>query len=263
MAPATVHRDVVVVGAGWSGILACKSMLEHGLSVVVLEKRDTIGGVWCYSDDPDILTVMKTSQCTSSSCLTEMSDFPMPDEMGEFPNQDQIFTYLNDYCDHFSLRAHIRLNSGVEKAEKVANKWEVAAEDGTRYISTYLVLCTGVHHKANRELEETLFKEFTGELLHSQVLKSFVPSHKGKKVLVVGGGETAADIVEEWHEGGANQIIWSIPRGQHFFRKYSKILPYRPAQALDKASSRALKTIAPYTKGKPGMLVNIGQIFVC
>ena len=54
-----VRRDVIVIGGGWSGLMTCKYMLEEGFSVVVLEKRNEIGGVWCYSDDPDILTVMK------------------------------------------------------------------------------------------------------------------------------------------------------------------------------------------------------------
>jgi len=39
----------------------------------------------------------------------------------------------------------------------------------------------------------------------------------------------------------------------HFFRKFAKILPNRKPQALDKASSRVMKFIAPYTKGKPGI----------
>ena len=247
-----VRRDVIVIGGGWSGLMTCKYMLEEGFSVVVLEKRNEIGGVWCYSDDPDILTVMKSTRTTSSSSVTEASDFPMPDEMGEFPNHEQIFQYLNDYCDHFNLRSHIRLGCGVEKADKVGDNWEVTAEDRTKYAAKKLVMCTGVHQRANREAEHTLFAEFSGEIIHSQTLKSFIPEHKGKRILIFGGGETAADLVEDWHEGGAEQIVWCIPRGQHFFRKYAKFLPSRPPQALDKASSRVMNTIAPFTKGKPG-----------
>ena len=66
------------------------------------------------------------------------------------------------------------------------------------------------------------------------------------------GGETASDVLDEWYPN-VKQIIWCIPRGQHFFRKRAKILPHRKPQALDKASSRAIKFIAPFVKSKPGM----------
>ena len=69
--------------------------------------------------------------------------------------------------------------------------------------------------------------------------------------MLIGGGETASDIVEEYYDH-VTRIVWCIPRGMHFFRKYAKILPNRRPQALDKASSRVMKSIAPFTKGKPG-----------
>ena len=52
---------------GWSGLVACKYMSEEGLSVVAIEKREDIGGVWRYSDDPSIPIIMKSTCCTSSS----------------------------------------------------------------------------------------------------------------------------------------------------------------------------------------------------
>jgi len=70
--------------------------------------------------------------------------------------------------------------------------------------------------------------------------------------MLIGGGETASDVVEEWCDH-VDRLIWSIPRGMHFFRKFAKILPNRKPQALDKASSRAMIFIAPYTKSKPGL----------
>ena len=75
---------------------------------------------------------------------------------------------------------------------------------------------------------------------------------KNIKILIVGGGETASDIVSEWYNL-TDCIYWSISRGQHFFRKYAKILPWGEPQPLDKSSSRALITIAPYHKSKPGL----------
>ena len=73
--------------------------------------------------------------------------------------------------------------------------------------------------------------------------------------MLIGGGDTASDVVEEWCDN-VYRLVWSIPRGMHFFRKFAKILPNRQPQVLDKASSRTMKFVAPFTKGKPGNLSN-------
>ena len=244
-------RDVIVIGAGWSGLMACKCMLEEGLTAVALEKRSDVGGLWCFSEDPSIVTVMKSTKTTSSSSTTEMSDFPMPEEIGEFPKHDDVLRYLKAYCDTFNLWPHICLDHAVKQAAKKDNLWRVECDNGRVFESKFLVICTGCVQIPNRFLEDTMLKDFEGEIHHSSEFKSFIPEHKGKRVLLIGGGETASDVVEEWCDH-VDRLIWSIPRGMHFFRKFAKILPNRQPQALDKASSRAMKFIAPYTKSKPG-----------
>lgn len=243
--------DVIVIGAGWSGLMACKYMLEEGLTVAALEKRADVGGLWCFSEDPSIVTVMRNTKTTSSSSVTEMSDFPMPKEIGAFPKHENVLSYLKAYCDAFKLWPHIRLDHAVKNAVKKDGLWQVECENGRVFKSTFLVVCSGNGQLPNRALEDTLLKDFEGEIHHSYTLKSFVPEHKGKRVMLIGGGETASDVVEEWCDH-VERLIWSIPRGMHFFRKFAKILPNRQPQVLDKASSRVLTFIAPYTKSKPG-----------
>lgn len=246
-----MFREVVIIGAGWSGLLACKSMLEEGLTAVTLEKRPDVGGLWNYTDDPSIITVMKNTKTTSSSTVTEMSDFPMPEEIGQFPKQEDVLSYLKSYCDAFDLWPHIRLGHCVIEITKADKCWRVRCENEQLFESKFLIICTGSVQKPNRELEHTIFRDFVGEVRHSSELKSFVPEHENKRVMLIGGGETASDIVEEYYDH-VTRIVWCIPRGMHFFRKYAKILPNRRPQALDKASSRVMKSIAPFTKGKPG-----------
>ena len=247
----TVFKEVVIIGAGWSGLLACKSMFEEGLTAVTLEKRPDVGGLWNYTDDPSIITVMKNTKTTSSSTVTEMSDFPMPEKIGQFPKQEDVLSYLKSYCDAFDLWPHIHLGHCVIEITKADKFWHVRCENEQLFESKFLIICTGSVQKPNRELEHTIFRDFVGEVRHSSELKSFVPEHENKRVMLIGGGETASDIVEEYYDH-VTRIVWCIPRGMHFFRKYAKILPNRRPQALDKASSRVMKSIAPFTKGKPG-----------
>ena len=246
------HHDVTVIGAGWSGLVACKYMKEEGLSVISLEKRGGIGGVWLYSDDPNTTTVMKTTRCTSSSTVTEMSDFPMPEKIGMFPHHTDVLNYLHAYASHFNLMPHILLNTGVKKTEKRGEIWWVQCENGDEYTSTNLVVTTGPQHLQNRELEDTVLKGFTGEIYHAGEIKGVREEDRGKRLLIVGGGETGSDLCIEFYEH-SKFIYWSIPRGQHFFRKVAKVVPWGKPHAIDKASSRMLTTIAPYPRSKPGL----------
>ena len=245
-------HDVTVIGAGWSGLVSCKSMLEEGLSVVAIEKREGIGGVWRYSDDPSIPTVMKTTCCTSSTTVTEMSDFPMPEEIGMFPHNIDIKEYLESYTEEFNLMPHIRLNTSVSEVKKVGETWHVTCSNGDMYTSTYLIVATGAHQTPNRELEETTLQGYTGRVYHASEIKTTMEEHENKRLLLLGGGETASDICMEWLDH-VKFTYWSIPRGQHFFRKYAKVVPWGKANALDKASSRMMKMIAPYVSSKPGL----------
>ena len=115
--------DVIVIGAGWSGLMACKYCLAEGLSPVVLEARDRVGGVWAYTDDRRYGGVMKTTHTTSSRCVTEISDFPMPADYPSFPSHEQIRAYLEAYCARFSLTEHIRFNRRVTRASKRGDLW--------------------------------------------------------------------------------------------------------------------------------------------
>lgn len=250
-----VFRDVLIIGAGWSGLVACKCILEEGLTVVALEKRNDVGGLWNYSDDPHIITVMKNTKATSSSSVTEMSDFPMPEEIGQFPKHKDLLKYLKSYCDAFNLWSHIRLEHGVKEVTKENELWRVRCEKGQEFEGKFLIVCTGSVQKPNRDLEHSVLRDFVGEVRHSSELKSFVSEHVNKRVMLIGGGETASDVVEEYYDQ-VSRLVWCIPRGMHFFRKFAKILPNRRPQALDKASSRVMKFIAPYTKSKPGTKIN-------
>ena len=85
---------MIVIGVGWSGLMSCKHMLEEGLTVVALEKRADVVGLWCFSENPSIVTVMRNTITTSSSSVTEMSDFPMNEEIGTFPKHEDVLSYF-------------------------------------------------------------------------------------------------------------------------------------------------------------------------
>lgn len=256
--------DVVIIGAGWSGLLACKYALQNKFSIAVLERRGELGGVWNFSNDPNITTVMDSTITSSSATVTEASDFPMTSDYGNFVHRKDIQTYLNNYTAHFDLNRHIYFNQQVKQIDKKEN-WVIRCQDET-YGCKFLVVCSGLHQQKQDDIKELY--GYTGQVTHIGDIKSIAPGRYCNKdhVLVYGGGESASDVVDLLVKTSA-KITWSIPAGQHFFRKAA--ITKRPAPGqyrqtdapLDEASSKCIQMIAPFEKSKPGMrwLCNIGS----
>lgn len=215
--------DVIIIGAGWSGLLACKYMKQNNLNVLVLEGRDDIGGIWKYSDDPNIVTVSKNTHTTSSKCLTEMSDFPMPKDYSSFPHHSNIFKYLQNYCKKFNLNKHILFNKWVSGIKKNDNIWIVKDQNKQVYRSHKIIITSGVHSKKSIPKDLHL-NNYKGKIIHSQDYKKLTNIFDNKKVLVIGGGETASDIANEVTLL-CKKLYWSIPNGQWFLPKINTISP--------------------------------------
>src|SRR6185369_9006588 len=136
----------------------------------------------------------------------------------------------------------------VEKCEKVEGDtlWEVTTPRGV-FRGARLAVCSGVHQKRNNTLHDELFGDGEGgpKIRHIGELKRIPRDFDGARVLVLGGGESAGDIVEDMMRLGTTaKVIWSIPNGQHFFRKYGYWFKRHPItgralrpEAFDKQTS--------------------------
>ena len=241
--------DVCVIGAGWSGLLACKYMVQNNLSVVVLEAREHLGGVWYYTEEEtDKGGVMKSTRTTSSKTVTEMADFPMPEHYSHFPRHDEILAYLNAYCDRFNLRDHIRLDARVGSVEKQNDVWIVDDHRGNRYSSKSLIVCSGVHQYPNTMYRsDERFTQFSGSYIHSAAYKKLTAEYEDKHVLIYGGGETASDIAVEVSHA-AKRVYLSIPHGQWFVNRYFPVGSMKEPFPLDYYSSRLRRFFDPTTR---------------
>ena len=225
----SVGGDVLILGGGWSGLMACKYAKSAGLYPVVLEKRETIGGVWAYTDDTACGGAMKNTVTTSSKCITEISDFPMPPETPDFPHHTQVLDYLERYADHFDLRRHVRLGEDVARVAKAGDTWHVETRRGHTYSATRLIVCTGVHQRPADVSGDARFERFTGTLRHSASVKQIGPEHAGRVIVVWGGGESASDIAYEASQV-AERVHFCIPNGQWFIPKVIDRWPPFPSE---------------------------------
>jgi hypothetical protein len=222
-----VDARVCVIGAGPSGITAAKNLLQVGIkNVVVYEKGDQIGGNWIYSPRLSHSSVYETTHVISSKKLSEYSDYPMPKDYPEYPSHKQMLAYFQNYARDFGVMEYVRFNTEVCKAQKQPDEsWRLTLGDGSVEDFDYLLVANG-HHWNPRYPEYP--GTFTGEYLHSHEFKSAAP-FRDKRVLIIGGGNSACDIAVETGRVSAFTAI-SMRRGYYIV---PKIILGQPADVLN------------------------------
>ena len=215
------NLKIAVIGAGPSGITTIKNLVEAGYkNVTCFEMNDQVGGNWVYSETEGHSSVFKTTHIISSRKFSEYTDFPMPSSFPDYPSQQELLQYFNDYVDHFQIRPYIQFNSRVSSASLTNNQWTITLEDQREYHFDLLIVCNG-HHWDPRI--PSYPGHFSGEILHSHSFKNN-QKFSGKKVLVVGGGNSACDIAVEISRVAKKTSI-SMRRGYHFIPKFIMGMP--------------------------------------
>ncbi len=186
---------VCIIGAGCSGITAIKNCLQAGITnVVCYEKGEQIGGNWVYTSESSHSSVCETTHIISSKKLSAYIDFPMPEHYPDYPSHRQVLAYFESYVTNFGLAPYIRLNTTVKNVEKLTDeRWQVELIDGSKEAFDYLMTANG-HHSVPRYPEYE--GEFTGVWMHSHDYKTN-EAFKGKRVLIVGAGNSGCDCAVE------------------------------------------------------------------
>lgn len=220
---------VLVVGAGFSGLTMMGALTRHGIEYDGVEGNDKIGGNW-YNG------VYETVHIISSRTTTENKDFPMPKDYPDYPSAPQMWNYLDSYADHYQMKPKIEFNTKVLQATPIipaglpstssAITWrvELLLSNGKTVKRDYhaLIVCSG-HHWDKRQPTYPGESQFQGEIIHSKDYKR--PQQLvGKRVLVVGGGNSACDIAVEAARFGENSAV-SLKRGVWFFPRSQNGLP--------------------------------------
>jgi hypothetical protein len=191
---------IALIGVGPSGITALKNLVDQGLDVRAFDRNDEVGGNWIYSENESHSSVFETTHIISSKTLSQYEDFTFEDfdpAVSDYPSHDELRRYFQAYAKHFNLYPYIQFGTMVIHCEQIdSSNWEITTEkDGVREVEqfTHLVVCNG-HHWKPRFPEYP--GEFTGEFIHSHNFKKAAP-FTGKRVLVIGGGNSACDVAVE------------------------------------------------------------------
>ena len=188
---------VCIIGAGCSGFTTAKRLKDYGIPFDIFEASDDIGGTWYYNNPNGMSACYQSLHIDTSKWRLAFEDYPVPANWPDYPHHSQLLKYFHDYVDHFGLRPHIRFNTRVEKAQRRdGGGWDITLSTGETKHYDALAVANG-HHWAARIPEYP--GHFDGAQIHSHQYRTpFEPVNCiGKRVLVVGMGNSAMDIASE------------------------------------------------------------------
>lgn len=230
------ENRVCIIGAGPSGITAAKNCIEAGLDCIVYEKNNKVGGNWVFDSSTGHSSVYENTHIISSKVWSEYEDFPMPDNYPDYPSHQQLQAYFHSYAKAHGVLEKIEFSTEVLTAErKEDGNWllTVSQDGGTRTEQfSHLMVCNG-HHWNPKYPEYP--GEFTGDFLHSHDFKAVPESWRGKRILVIGAGNSACDVAVE-SARVAETVGLSMRSAQWFIPKF---LMGKPSDVLS-AKSRFL-----------------------
>ncbi len=204
--PPAAEVDVLVVGAGITGIYQLYRAREAGFSAQLLEAGDGVGGTWYWNRYPG---ARFDSESYTYAYLFSKELFEEWEWREHFAEQPEIERYLNHVVDRFDLRRHIRFGARVTSAvyDEPAGRWTVVDSHGTEVRARYFVAATGV-------LSVPYFpdvpgrEDFRGESYHTGLWPAAPVDFTGKRVAVIGTGSSGVQIIPVIAEKAAALTVY-------------------------------------------------------
>jgi putative flavoprotein involved in K+ transport len=194
------QTDALIVGAGAAGLSAAGALQQLGIDAVLLEQDSKPGGTWARRYDRlHLHTVRKHSG---------LAHYPIPRGSANYLPRDEYVAYLNDYARHFNLRIvtdctveNIRMEQGTPV------RWRISSSADT-WEAPVVIVAVG-QYRVPRLPPLPGLEHFAGEFIHSVDYRNASP-YAGKRVLVVGAGNSGAEIATDLIEHGASFVAISV-----------------------------------------------------
>ena len=265
--------DVVVIGCGISGLATLKCCVDAGLErTFAIERSEHLGGLWQFREK-EAYGVMSFTHINVSKHNYCFSDYPFPDDTPDYPSHEQMASYINSYAEHNRLRERIafgtevtvlRRHDGPARCRATGERlWEVAvapagydAGAGGRGAAPTVLYARRVavasgHHGAPSSARFPGLQDgtFPGRVLHSAAFKDTDRAGlRGKRVLVVGIGNSAVDAAVNLANNGARAVTvstrsgaWVVPNylfgcpTDHYACRFFLALPWKLASPIFEA----------------------------
>jgi dimethylaniline monooxygenase (N-oxide forming) len=216
-------EKVCIIGAGSSGIVAAQVLDARGIPFDCFEKGSQVGGNWRYENDNGMSSAYRSLHINTSRRVMAFKSLPMPDHFPDYPDHFQMAAYFDEFVEHFGLRKKISFRTEVTSVEPADGEWAVTTrrEGGAERCERYRAVLVANGHHWDPRLPEPAFPgsdRFEGEQLHAHHYRE-PDVLRGKRVLVLGLGNSATDIAVE-SSRIAEKTFLSTRRGAYVIPKY-------------------------------------------
>src|SRR3954466_2189097 len=194
------EASVVIVGGGASGLSAAGALKQQGIDSVVLEQDPQVGGTWARRYDRLHLHTVRG--------FSGLAHFGIPRRYPKYLSREQFVGYLREYVDHFGLKVVNAATVTAISSDPQKSRWKATTSDGQTWSSRAVVIATGQYRlPIGPNWPGT--PGFRGQLSHSVGYSNAKP-FVGKRVLVVGSGNSGAEIAADIAENGGKFVALSI-----------------------------------------------------
>lgn len=223
------ESTVIVVGGGASGLSAAAALARRGIDAVVLEQDAALGGTWARRYDRLHLHTVRR--------FSGLAHFPIPSRYPTYLSRNDVVAYLNEYARHFRLRVVTGATARAIRPQPASvDGWTVEMVEGETWQGRVAVIATGQYRQPivpawpGRET-------YAGRLAHSVTYSNAAP-YAGQRVLVVGAGNSGAEIATDLIDNGAAHVAVSV-------RTPPPIVPRDPFGLPVQRSSILLSALPP------------------
>jgi cation diffusion facilitator CzcD-associated flavoprotein CzcO len=192
---AVTSADTLIIGAGPAGLAVAGCLQQRGLASVVLDKADQVASSWRAHYERLHLHTVKA--------LSALPGLPYPEDAPRYVPRRRVVEYMAAYAERFAIRP--RWGEEVLSIARAPGGWRTATRAGTCFESRAVVLATG----ANCRPRATRFAgqaDYRGLVMHSRDYRNAAP-FEGQRVLVVGMGNTGAEIALDLAEQGVRVAL--------------------------------------------------------
>jgi hypothetical protein len=190
-----IQTQHIIIGAGPAGLAVAGRLAKLGISFEIVEMANTVTPTWVNHYDRLHLHTAKE--------LSALPHLDYPDDYPLYVPKDKVVEYMTNYAKHFKINPHF--GEMVISVREEGAKWIVKTDSGKEFQSHNVIIATGFNRVPNMPTWQGMDK-FKGFLQHSKYYKNGA-ALKGKHVLLVGMGNTGAELAIDLHENGAIPYI--------------------------------------------------------